>query len=59
MFWRKFADANESYVPDKQLKRIDRLMEVLKLERFHLADNSMGGMIDAKRVVTCKPSGVC
>ncbi|MDP2840346.1 MAG: alpha/beta hydrolase, partial [Syntrophales bacterium] len=37
----------ESYDAEKQLKRIDRFAEVLKLEKFHLAGNSMGGMFAA------------
>jgi pimeloyl-ACP methyl ester carboxylesterase len=36
-----------SYDVENQLKRIDRLTEILKLERFHLAGNSMGGMFAA------------
>jgi abhydrolase domain-containing protein 6 len=36
-----------SYDAEDQLKRIDRFTEVLKLERFHLAGNSMGGMFAA------------
>ncbi len=38
---------NESYVAENQLKRIDRFTEALKLERFHVAGNSMGGMLAA------------
>jgi len=37
----------ESYDVEKQLKRIDRFAEALKLEKFHLAGNSMGGMFAA------------
>lgn len=37
----------ESYDADPQLKRIDRFTEVLKLEKFHVAGNSMGGMFAA------------
>lgn len=37
----------ESYDAEKQLKRIDRFMEALKLEKFHIAGNSMGGMLAA------------
>jgi pimeloyl-ACP methyl ester carboxylesterase len=37
----------ESYDAEKQLKRIDRFTEALKLEKFHLAGNSMGGMLAA------------
>ncbi len=37
----------ESYDAEKQLKRIDRFAEALKLEKFHLAGNSMGGMFAA------------
>jgi len=36
---------NENYAAENQLKRIDWFTEVLKLERFHLAGNSMGGML--------------
>ena len=36
---------NENYAAENQLTRIDRFTEVLKLERFHLAGNSMGGML--------------
>jgi abhydrolase domain-containing protein 6 len=36
-----------SYDVENQLKRIDRFTEVMKLERFHLAGNSMGGMFTA------------
>lgn len=36
-----------SYGADAQLKRLDRFAETLKLERFHLAGNSMGGMFAA------------
>jgi abhydrolase domain-containing protein 6 len=38
---------NANYDAENQLKRIDRFMEQLKLERFHLAGNSMGGMLAA------------
>jgi abhydrolase domain-containing protein 6 len=38
---------NESYTAENQLKRIDRFTEALKLERFHVAGNSMGGMLAA------------
>ncbi|MGO9555502.1 MAG: alpha/beta fold hydrolase [Syntrophobacteraceae bacterium] len=34
-----------SYNIDSQVKRLDRFAEVLHLERFHLAGNSMGGWI--------------
>jgi abhydrolase domain-containing protein 6 len=37
----------DSYDAEQQLKRIDRFTEVLKLEKFHLAGNSMGGMFAA------------
>lgn len=37
----------ESYDAEKQIKRIDRFAEALKLEKFHLAGNSMGGMFAA------------
>ena len=36
-----------NYNAENQLKRIDRFTEVMKLERFHLAGNSMGGMLAA------------
>jgi len=36
-----------NYDAENQLTRIDRFTEVLKLERFHLAGNSMGGMFAA------------
>ncbi len=36
-----------NYDVANQLKRIDRFTEVMKLERFHLAGNSMGGMFAA------------
>jgi abhydrolase domain-containing protein 6 len=36
-----------NYDVENQLKRIDRFTEVMKLERFHLAGNSMGGMFAA------------
>jgi pimeloyl-ACP methyl ester carboxylesterase len=36
-----------SYDAENELKRIDRFTEALKLERFHLAGNSMGGMFAA------------
>lgn len=36
-----------NYNAENQLKRIDRFTEVMKLERFHLAGNSMGGMFAA------------
>lgn len=38
---------SENYAAGNQLKRIDRFTEALKLERFHLAGNSMGGMLAA------------
>jgi pimeloyl-ACP methyl ester carboxylesterase len=37
----------ENYNIDSQVKRLDRFAEVLQLERFHLAGNSMGGWIAA------------
>jgi len=59
---------NESYAAENQLKRIDRFMEALKLEKFHVAGNSMGGMLAAmygakypRKVLTLAllaPSGV-
>jgi pimeloyl-ACP methyl ester carboxylesterase len=36
-----------NYDAENQLKRIDRFTEALKLERFHVAGNSMGGMFTA------------
>ena len=36
-----------NYDVENQLKRIDRFTEVMKLEKFHLAGNSMGGMFTA------------
>jgi abhydrolase domain-containing protein 6 len=36
-----------NYDVENQLRRIDRFTEVMKLERFHLAGNSMGGMFAA------------
>jgi pimeloyl-ACP methyl ester carboxylesterase len=36
-----------NYDAENQLKRIDRFTEAMKLERFHLAGNSMGGMLAA------------
>lgn len=36
-----------SYDAENEAKRIDRFTEVMKLERFHLAGNSMGGMLAA------------
>ena len=38
---------NENYAAENQLKRIDRFMEALKVEKFHLVGNSMGGMLAA------------
>ncbi|MGD0398057.1 MAG: alpha/beta hydrolase [Syntrophobacteraceae bacterium] len=38
---------DENYNIDSQVKRLDRFAEVLQLERFHLAGNSMGGWIAA------------
>ena len=38
---------DENYSIDSQERDLDRLVEVLKLERFHLAGNSMGGTIAA------------
>ena len=38
---------NANYNIDSQVKRLDRFAEVLQLERFHLAGNSMGGQIAA------------
>ena len=35
------------YDAENQLKRIDRFAEVMKLEKFHMAGNSMGGMFTA------------
>jgi pimeloyl-ACP methyl ester carboxylesterase len=36
-----------TYDAENQLRRIDRFAEVLRLERFHMAGNSMGGMLAA------------
>ncbi|MHB8829966.1 MAG: alpha/beta fold hydrolase, partial [Syntrophales bacterium] len=36
---------SENYAAENQLKRIDRFTEVLKIEKFNLAGNSMGGML--------------
>jgi abhydrolase domain-containing protein 6 len=59
---------NESYAAENQLKRIERFTEALKLERFHVVGNSMGGMFAAiygakypRKVLTLAllaPSGV-
>lgn len=38
---------NAIYDGESQLRRIDRFTELLKLDRFHLAGNSMGGMLAA------------
>ena len=38
---------DENYNVESQVRRIDRFVEALRLERFHLAGNSMGGMIAA------------
>lgn len=38
---------SDHYSAQNQIRRIDRFAEVLKLERFHLAGNSMGGMLAA------------
>jgi abhydrolase domain-containing protein 6 len=38
---------DENYNIDSQVKRLDRFAEVLQLQRFHLAGNSMGGWIAA------------
>ena len=37
----------DSYDFDSQIKRLDRFMEVLRLDRFHLAGQSMGGALTA------------
>jgi abhydrolase domain-containing protein 6 len=37
----------DRYDMDSQVKRIDRLMEVLHLDKFHLAGQSMGGALTA------------
>jgi pimeloyl-ACP methyl ester carboxylesterase len=37
----------ERYDAEKQMKRIDRFTEALKLKKFHLAGNSMGGLFAA------------
>ncbi len=36
-----------SYDAENQLKRINRFTEVMKLDKFHVAGNSMGGMLAA------------
>lgn len=36
-----------TYDAENQMRRIDRFAEALKLERFHLAGNSLGGMFAA------------
>ncbi|MBU4372795.1 MAG: alpha/beta hydrolase [Proteobacteria bacterium] len=38
---------NQKYAAENQLKRIERFTEVLKLEKFHVVGNSMGGMLAA------------
>jgi len=38
---------DENYSIDSQVKRLDRFAEVLQMEKFHLAGNSMGGTIAA------------
>ncbi|MBU1966470.1 MAG: alpha/beta hydrolase [Proteobacteria bacterium] len=38
---------NQKYAAGNQLKRIERFTEVLKLEKFHVVGNSMGGMLAA------------
>jgi abhydrolase domain-containing protein 6 len=37
----------DTYDEETQLKRIDRFMQVLNLEKFHVVGNSMGGMFAA------------
>lgn len=37
----------DSYDVEKQVRRIDRFVEVLKLDKFHMAGNSMGGAFTA------------
>lgn len=37
----------ETYDAETQVKRIDRFIRALKIERFHLAGNSMGGLLAA------------
>jgi abhydrolase domain-containing protein 6 len=37
----------DTYDAETQLTRIDRFIQALKLERFHVAGNSMGGMLAA------------
>jgi abhydrolase domain-containing protein 6 len=39
--------AGDSYDLESQAKRLDRFAEALKLEKYHLAGNSMGGAIAA------------
>jgi len=37
----------DSYDRESQVERIDRFLEVLKLDKFHMAGNSLGGAITA------------
>ena len=37
----------DNYGAESQVKRIDRFVEVLKLDKFHMAGNSMGGSLAA------------
>jgi pimeloyl-ACP methyl ester carboxylesterase len=39
--------SDQNYNIDSQVKRVDRFVEVLQLEKFHLVGNSMGGAIAA------------
>ncbi len=39
--------SGENYNIDAQVKRLDRFVQALQLERFHVAGNSMGGTIAA------------
>jgi len=38
----------ETYDAETQVKRTDRFMQELKLEKFHVAGNSMGGLLAAR-----------
>jgi abhydrolase domain-containing protein 6 len=38
---------NDSYDVESQVRRIDRFVELLKLDKFHLAGNSLGGAYTA------------
>ncbi len=56
----------ETYDAKTQVKRIDRFIRALKIERFHLAGNSMGGLLAAmygatfpEKVITLSPPSAC